>query len=454
MYQHHKVQINLFRERVEMLQAERDGLKFMADDYQRDNDRLRREVEDYKKRMSDLEFNTSNEIKRIRLGAEEQMRQNKEECERRLFQVRSYLTAEIDVNSLIVKKLLVENKWKTEKLRKFATMLRVPRLHFEYIGKHGFNEFVDYCEDIVKRERALQEMKEVDQARIDLRGKHAIHKLRKAKLSDQERFEENRKGRIFSSPFKLQAGPQDQRRDDHSEHQRKKVSEMTTAERSEKSMLDDIHMLNFLKKRSVLNLSELIDKHRDRQPQLIAALSPNIKQQLMTDPHFFKSLQILENQDPINKKVKDVKQFITAMKQQTYDKHFLGSTIDHTSTWSKANSLSRSIVVDGGNSSLKRSLLNTQELRKMNLNSFRNSGNVLTATRESKTRSPHSATENSADEIVFQGLETPARMLDHGLFTFNMKNPIDVKHSVHQSEVDAVNQMLANGGQNSEYNDR
>ena len=120
-------------------------------------------------------------------------------------------------------------------------------------------------------------MREVDQARINLRGKHAIQKLKKAKLSDQERLEDHRKGRIFTSPFKMQVGPQDERRDDHSHHQKKKFSDMSTNERSEKSMLDDIHMLNFLKKRSVLNLSELIDKHRDRQPQLIAALSPNIK---------------------------------------------------------------------------------------------------------------------------------------------------------------------------------
>lgn len=291
MYQHHKVQINQFRERVEELQAERDGLQLVANEYRRDNDRLRKEVEEYKKKISDLEFHNMNEIKRIRLGAEEQISKNKEECERRLFQVRAYLTAEIDVNSLIVSKLLAENKWKSEKLRKFGTMLRIPRLHFDYIDKHGFNEFVDYCEDIVKRERALQEMREVDQGRIELRGKHAIQKLKKMKLSQQERFDENQKGRLFMSPFKLQASVQDQRRDDHSLHRRKKESELNYAEKAEKSMLDDLHMLNFLKKRSVLNLSELIDKHRDRQPQLIAALSPNIKQQLMTDPHFFKTLQ-------------------------------------------------------------------------------------------------------------------------------------------------------------------
>ena len=47
------------------------------------------------------------------------------------------------------------NKWQAEKLKKFATLLRIPRLHFEYIEKHGVNEFVAFCEDIVRKEKAL-----------------------------------------------------------------------------------------------------------------------------------------------------------------------------------------------------------------------------------------------------------------------------------------------------------
>jgi hypothetical protein len=45
------------------------------------------------------------------------------------------------------------------KLRKFATIIKIPRLHFEYIEKYGVNEFVTYCEDIVKRERSLIDLK-------------------------------------------------------------------------------------------------------------------------------------------------------------------------------------------------------------------------------------------------------------------------------------------------------
>ena len=65
---------------------------------------------------------------------------------------------EIKVCNAIKDKMISQNEFQAEKLRKFATLLRIPRLHFEYIEKHGVNEFVDYCEDIVKRERAQIEI--------------------------------------------------------------------------------------------------------------------------------------------------------------------------------------------------------------------------------------------------------------------------------------------------------
>ena len=64
---------------------------------------------------------------------------------------------EITVNSLIKDKLIVQNEIFSQKLTKFATMLRIPRLHFEYIEKHGINEFIEYCEDIVRKERSIHE---------------------------------------------------------------------------------------------------------------------------------------------------------------------------------------------------------------------------------------------------------------------------------------------------------
>ena len=50
-----------------------------------------------------------------------------------------------------------EVEWQREKLRKFATILRVPRLHHKYIDDHGVDEFVEFTERVVKAERAKQD---------------------------------------------------------------------------------------------------------------------------------------------------------------------------------------------------------------------------------------------------------------------------------------------------------
>lgn len=53
-----------------------------------------------------------------------------------------------------------------EKLKKFATIIKIPRLHFDYIEKYGVNEFVTYCEDIVKRERSIIDLKKGQQKQV------------------------------------------------------------------------------------------------------------------------------------------------------------------------------------------------------------------------------------------------------------------------------------------------
>ena len=59
-------------------------------------------------------------------------------------------------------------------MRKFATLLRIPRLHWDYIEKHGVDEFVDYCEDIVRKERALKMVNEAEKKKLTLRNDYAI----------------------------------------------------------------------------------------------------------------------------------------------------------------------------------------------------------------------------------------------------------------------------------------
>lgn len=86
---------------------------------------------------------------------------------------------EIDVATIIKDKMITQNEIQEKKLKKFATLLRIPRLHFEYIEKHGVDEFVDFCEDIVKRERSLLDVEKAEKERLNLRNDYSIVKLNK-----------------------------------------------------------------------------------------------------------------------------------------------------------------------------------------------------------------------------------------------------------------------------------
>jgi len=223
----------------------------------------------------------------------------------------------------------------------------------------------------------------------------------------------------------------DSRRDDHPEHGRPKPKNLALDEQKDKTMLDDVEELNYLKNRSVLNLSELIYKHRQRQPQLIAMISPDVKHQLLTDPHFFKGLQQLERQDPINQRVKDVKKFILAMKQQTYDKHFFSQSKDLQRQARRLNPTSRSIVVEDKNTlagelrAADESIRNKEaELTLSVGNSREHSERIVGTTQDSKTRSPLSNTSNSGGFFPFSK-ESPrgsAAMDENGQATFMIPN--------------------------------
>ena len=89
-------------------------------------------------------------------------------------QARKLMSHEVEICTQIKDKMLNENMQMAEKLKKFATIIKIPRLHFEYIEKYGVNEFVTYCEDIVKRERSLIDLRNAQQKQIELRNEISI----------------------------------------------------------------------------------------------------------------------------------------------------------------------------------------------------------------------------------------------------------------------------------------
>lgn len=105
--------------------------------------------------------------------------------------------------SAVTERLIRDNEVQAVKLRKFATLLRIPRLHWDYIEKHGVDEFVDYCEDIVRRERANKMATEAEKVKLELRTEYNILKKSKNVGGFSERYRHNLTDVKASAPFEL-----------------------------------------------------------------------------------------------------------------------------------------------------------------------------------------------------------------------------------------------------------
>lgn len=106
-------------------------------------------------------------------------------------QMQEFFSYEIQINSLIKDKIIETNREQAKKLVKFATMLRIPRLHFDYIEKHGVSEFVEFCEDVIKRERAIEANGKYEKEKLSLRNDYTVLKLRKNRLEESQRRRHN-----------------------------------------------------------------------------------------------------------------------------------------------------------------------------------------------------------------------------------------------------------------------
>jgi hypothetical protein len=96
---------------------------------------------------------------------------------------------------------------------------------------------------------------------------------------------------------------------------------MTARDEESQQILKKLEEINWIKNESVLDLTELISKNMDRQPELLAMLQPDLKHDLMHNPSVLKTIEKLERVDPINQRIKDVKDFISKIKSQTFG-HF------------------------------------------------------------------------------------------------------------------------------------
>ena len=79
-----------------------------------------------------------------------------------------------------------------------------------------------------------------------------------------------------------------------------------------------LNEINWIKNKSVLDMTELMQKNLDRQPELIAMMQPDLKSHLLNNPALLKSIEELEKADPINKRTKNIKNFLDKIKSETF----------------------------------------------------------------------------------------------------------------------------------------
>ena len=118
------------------------------------NERLQKENDNYVDEVKELKEKFEREGRRIKREAEIQIRDAKRDSEEQVERAVGLMSLEINLCEAIKDRMLSENKGLIAKLKEFATILRIPRRHNKYIEEHGVDELIDFCEDIVKRERA------------------------------------------------------------------------------------------------------------------------------------------------------------------------------------------------------------------------------------------------------------------------------------------------------------
>lgn len=64
---------------------------------------------------------------------------------------------EVCVLEEVIKKSLADSKEKTSMLRNFAFVLKVPRMHHEYIERNGVDHFIEKFTQILAENKALKE---------------------------------------------------------------------------------------------------------------------------------------------------------------------------------------------------------------------------------------------------------------------------------------------------------
>lgn len=168
--------------------------KFQNDKLVMDNEHLKSVIATHEREMKEFK-------EQVQIEAELEIEKVRSQTEHRMQQLKEFMDFEVELSTHIKDRIVGENKMQAEKLRKFATLLRIPRLHFDYIEKHGVNEFVEFCEKVVRRERAIIESKKSKEKTLELRNDFSVLKLKKRMQDESDRYQSNRIDLTIKQPF-------------------------------------------------------------------------------------------------------------------------------------------------------------------------------------------------------------------------------------------------------------
>lgn len=113
-----------------MLVEENRASRMLIDELRHTNQRLQSENDAYVDEVRELKEKFEKETRRIKRESEIAVRDTRRDCEEQIERAVGLMSMEINVCTAIKDKMLSENTELTDKLRRFATILRIPRYHF------------------------------------------------------------------------------------------------------------------------------------------------------------------------------------------------------------------------------------------------------------------------------------------------------------------------------------
>ena len=124
--------------------------------------------------------------------------------------------------------------------------------------------------------------------------------------------------RKFNSPFKMDLSVEDTKLSYLVKPGYKSNSNDAKTSDENKKFLEQMKELEWIRDKSMLEMVDLFSKYKDRQPELLATLQPNIKSDLLHNPTLFTTMEQLEKRKPINDKVADIKNFMGKIKTEAF----------------------------------------------------------------------------------------------------------------------------------------